>query len=143
MLKNVLYAPKMAFTLISIHQITDVGLAVHFQSRMCQILSQGPKCHIIAEIPQVEGLYSIVSSHSRHHVNVTTQKLTVCTLHHILGHVLQTAVVEAIKKGPVTGVFLDESSKPEFCEACVKVKSAQRPFPVQNESTHLWGTSPH
>jgi hypothetical protein len=148
-LKNALYAPKMVFILISTNCIMAAGLAVHFKGRMCQILSQGPRCHIIAEIPQVEGLYSIISSHSRHYVNVATQKLTISTLHRVLGHISQMVVVEAVKKGLVTGVTLDKSSKPEFCEACIKAKSAQRPFPDESKMraltygelvhTDLWG----
>lgn len=37
-------------------------------------------------------------------------------LHRILGHVSQTAVLDAVKNGLVTGVELDTTSKPEFCD---------------------------
>jgi hypothetical protein len=60
-LKNALYAPTMAFTLISTNRITAAGMAVLFEGRMCKILSKGPERKVIAEIPQVEGLYSIWS----------------------------------------------------------------------------------
>jgi hypothetical protein len=42
-LKNALYAPKMAFTLISTNRITAAGLAVLFKGCMCKILSHAPK----------------------------------------------------------------------------------------------------
>lgn len=72
-----------------------------------------------------------------------------CELHRVLGHVSQTAVLEAVKKGLIEGVELDSSSQPEFCEACVKAKAARAPFPTESETralrygelvhTDLWG----
>jgi hypothetical protein len=50
----------MAFTLISTNRITAAGLAVHFEGKMCKILSPAPKRELIAEIPQVDGLYSVL-----------------------------------------------------------------------------------
>jgi len=58
---NALYAPKMAFTLISTRRITAGGLAVHFEDQICKIMSHGPKCIVIATILQVEGLYSVAA----------------------------------------------------------------------------------
>ena len=34
-------------------------------------------------------------------------------------------------KGFITRIDLDESSKPEFCEACAKVKSVRQPYPQE------------
>lgn len=149
-LKDTLYAPTMAFTLISTNRITEAGMAVLFEGRMCTILSRGPNRTPIAEIPKVEGLYSLLGAGRRqHHANVAKTKLTMCKLHHILGHISQTAVLEAVKKGLIEGVELDSSSQPEFCEACVKAKAARAPFPTESETralrygelvhTDLWG----
>jgi len=60
-LKNALYVPKMAFTLISTNWIAAAGLAIHFEDKMCKILSPAPKRTVIAKIPQVDGLYSITA----------------------------------------------------------------------------------
>ena len=38
------------------------------------------------------------------------------------------AVAHAIANGFITGIELDTSSKPEFCEVCAKAKSARQPF---------------
>jgi len=51
-LKNTLYTPKMAFTLISTNCIMAVGLVVHFEGWMCRIFSLAPKHQLIAEIPR-------------------------------------------------------------------------------------------
>lgn len=42
-LKDTLYTPKMAFTLISANKIVAAGLAVHFEDQMCKILSPAPE----------------------------------------------------------------------------------------------------
>jgi hypothetical protein len=42
-LKNTLYAPAMAFTLISTNKIVSAGLGVLFKGRMCKILSKDSK----------------------------------------------------------------------------------------------------
>ncbi|KAG1852281.1 hypothetical protein DFJ58DRAFT_628847, partial [Suillus subalutaceus] len=139
----------MAFTLISTNRITVAGLAVLFEGRMCKILSQGPSQHVIAEIPQVQGLYSIVTTHQKQHANMARTRLTVADLHRVLGHASKTAVMDAVKKGVVTGVQLDATSSPEFCDICVKAKSARKPFPEETKTraltygelvhTDLWG----
>jgi hypothetical protein len=76
-LKDTLYAPSMAFTLISTNWIMSAGLAVLFKGTMCKILSHGPKREVIAEIPQVEGLYSVVAkTRQHHHAHVAREQLT-------------------------------------------------------------------
>jgi hypothetical protein len=148
-LKNTIYAPKMAFTLISTNWITAAGLAVLFEGHMCKILLHAPKQDIIAEIPQVQGLYSVVTVNQKQHDNLARQKLTIADLHCKLGHVSQEGLLAAIRKGLVTSVNIDLTSQMEFCEVCVKAKSAWKPFPKESTSraltygemvhTDLWG----
>ncbi|OJA12941.1 hypothetical protein AZE42_10393 [Rhizopogon vesiculosus] len=90
----------MAFTLISANRIAGAGLAIYFEDRMCQILSPGPQRKVVAEIPQVEGLYA-VATQSTHHTNVARTKLTVNELHHVLGHISQAAIKHASSATPV------------------------------------------
>jgi hypothetical protein len=58
-LKNTLYTPKMALTLISAHHIAATGFAVQFESDACKILSPTPRWKLIASITQVHDLYAI------------------------------------------------------------------------------------
>jgi len=147
-LKNALHVPKMAFTLISTNRIAAAGFAILFEDKMCKILSPGPKRSTIAEIPQVDGLYS-VAARSQHRANVAKGKLTICELHRVLGHVAQPAILDAVKKGLIEGVELDSTSQPEFCEACTQAKLSRQPFPAETKNcartygervhTDLWG----
>ena len=54
--------------------------------------------------------------------------------HRKLGHISPVAIKHAISKGHITGIELDNESKPDFCEACIKAKSARKPFPKQSET---------
>jgi hypothetical protein len=147
-LKDALYAPKMAFTLIATNRIAAAGLAVHFEDKLCKILSPGPQRVVIAEIPQVEGLYTVIAQ-QKHHAALAKGKLSVFELHRVLGHVSQSAVKSAVEKGLVAGVELDPASEPEFCEACEKGKAVRQPFPKESKRraaaygelihTDLWG----
>src|SRR5258705_13185613 len=49
----------MACTLVSTRRITAAGLAVLFEDGVCKILTPAPECRVIAEIPQVNGLYRL------------------------------------------------------------------------------------
>jgi hypothetical protein len=147
-LKDALYAPTMAFTLISTNQIASAGLAVLFEGKMCKILSKGPKREVIAEIPQVQGLYTIENQRTLH-AHAARMKLTVGQAHRALGHISQTTILHLAKEGLVEGVEVDLSSTPEFCEACMKAKASRKPFPDETKNrartyaalvhTDLWG----
>ena len=75
--------------------------------------------------------------------------MTISEAHRKFGHIAHAAIKHAISNGFITGIELDASSKPEFCEACAKAKSARQPFPKEShtratkygERVHwdLWG----
>ena len=66
--------------------------------------------------------------------NAAVIKMSINEVHRHLSHISSAAIKHAIAKGFITGIDLDESSKPEFCEACVKAKSARQPFPQESET---------
>ena len=53
--------------------------------------------------------------------------------HRKLGHISSVAIKHAVSKGFITGITLDDNTKPEFCDACAKAKSAHKPFPQESE----------
>ena len=54
--------------------------------------------------------------------------------HRKLGHVAHSAIKHAVSSGFITGIDLETDSKPDFCEACTKAKSACQPFPKESET---------
>jgi hypothetical protein len=107
-------------------------MAVHFEGRLCKILLPGPHQKLIAEILQVEGLYTVLATHPTHHAHLAGTKISLHQLHKVLGHVSQKAVHHAMSKGLVQGLELDSSSMEEFCDTCIKAKSARVPFPKES-----------
>ena len=148
--KNTIHAPNMAFTLLSISKLDKSDHKVIFHKQMCTILN--PKGHTIAKIPHLQGLYHVLASSStptQLTANTATEKLNINEAHCWLGHISSAAIRHAVLKGFIMGIDLEESSKPEFCKACVKVKSARQPYPQESytraekygECVHwdLWG----
>jgi hypothetical protein len=127
-LKNTLYTPRMALTLVSAHQITSVGFTVQFKSNTCKILSPTPRWKLIASITQVNGLYAIPAKMEE---NTHVTKLTINKLHRTLGHVAQGAMLYVVKQGLIEGIELNSASTPEFCDACTKAKATRQPFPAE------------
>jgi hypothetical protein len=92
-LKNTLYTPEMALTLISTTQITDIGFTINFESKLCKIMGLLPERQLLATIPQIGVLYTIAAS-VQHQVHIA--KVSVSDLHRALGHVAQPAVIDAV-----------------------------------------------
>lgn len=69
-----------------------------------------------------------------HHANSATSKMNINKAHRKLGHIPLAAIKHAILKGYITGIDLDNDSKPKFCKACAKAKSATQPFPKESET---------
>lgn len=117
---------------------------------MCTIKNDAGR--IVATIPHSDGLYRVVAtkeSGNRDYANVASEKMSISEAHRKLGHIAHAAVKHAVSNGYIKGIELDPNSKPEFCEACAKAKSARQPFPKEShtratkygERVHwdLWG----
>jgi hypothetical protein len=56
-LTNMYYAPKMAYTLISVSQMDQCGLSVHIGGNLCTIHTPKPEGHTIGRVPHISRLY--------------------------------------------------------------------------------------
>ena len=81
-LRNVLYAPNMGCTLISISQIDQAGYSVAFQNGKCVIRNQ--RNQIMAQIPRSNGLYRVEETSF---YALSAETLTLDELHQRHGHV--------------------------------------------------------
>jgi len=133
-LKETIYAPDMAFTLISISRLDDAKCSVRFNKGMCMI--KNPSGRTMATIPHSDGLYHLVTEKSTRtdQANVASVKMSISEAHRKLGHIAHSAIRYAITQNLITGIDLDLDSKPEFCEPCAKAKSARQPFPQESQT---------
>ena len=134
LLKDAVYAPDMAFMLVSRSRLNHTNCSVSFRQGMCTI--KDPAGRTMATIPQSNGLYQLDSlgSTSPDHANITSGKMSISEAHHKLGHIAHAAIKHAVSNRFITGIDLNLSSKPEFCEACAKAKSAHQPFPKESQT---------
>jgi hypothetical protein len=153
-LKDALCAPTFSFTLISVSCLMKARCHVSFHDNMCTINYPDPNGRVMATIPESMGLYQLVGRLSKpnsEHAHTALTKMTLFEAHRKLGHIAYPAVRMMVKTGMVEGIILDADSEEEFCEACVKAKSARQPYSHETttraenygECVHwdLWGPS--
>ena len=149
-LKNVLYSPHMAFTLISVSCVARAGFSLFIKSGTCTIRS--PTSKVIGSIPEIRGLYRVVNTQIPHTANAAVKQISINELHRRMGHVNHDDLRQMVEKQMVTGINLDMTSKPDFCETCVKAKAPRKPFPKESKTeykaygdkvvTDVWGPAP-
>jgi len=153
LLKDVLFAPSMGVTLISISQITGAGSIIVFTGNICQIYNKEKQA--IGEIKVKGGLYRVFTSSSKTEAYIasTNEKFSINELHHHLGHVSHERARLLIRKGLVKGVELEANSEVVVCESCewakglkkeiMKVREGER-CAVVGKQVHsdLWGPAP-
>ena len=91
----------------------------------------------MATILRANGLYhlgNLNKSNFVEHTNIATGKMSISKVHHKLGHISHNVIRHVISTGRITGIDLDMDLKPEFCEPCVKAKSARHPFPKKSDT---------
>ena len=77
LLKYAVYAPDMAFMLVSISRLDHANCSVSFSKGICMI--KDPAGHTMATIPHSNGLYQLDSlgSTSPDHANITSGKMSI------------------------------------------------------------------
>src|SRR5258708_945061 len=154
LLKDVLHAPDMTLTVVSIGRIMKAGYNVEFDEdeQVCWIRKKknGP---IIGRIPvgvnnlfKVEHALSASSAGSAHAVDIRT-------LHRRLGHVSVDAIRALIRGGSITGLQLIDDFPSFICDSCEYAKTTRKLIrkgrsEPQAQSfgdevhTDVWGPSP-
>ena len=140
-LKDTIYAPEMAFTLISVSHLDQANCSTTFKGGQCII--QNPKGMVIATLPLSNDLYRLAKTSSTNlsaHANLTSAKMTIQEAHLKFSHIAHDAIKFGVTKGLIFGIDLDLTSKPEFCDACAKAKASRQPFPkISNTRAEGYG----
>ena len=82
LLKDAIYAPNMAFTLISVSHLDEANRFAIFSSSMCTIKSVAS--HIVTTIPRADGLYHTLPAKDLtiiDYANVASVKWTISEAH--------------------------------------------------------------
>ena len=125
LLKDVLYAPSMGVTLVSISKIAGAGSTVVFSGDFCRIFSKDRT--LLGEIKVKGGLYRIYSSVSGvQGYSAQTEILSVDELHRRLGHISHERAKLLVRKGLVEGIELRTGDEVTICESCKSAKAERK-----------------
>ena len=114
MLDDVLHAPSITYTLVSLRMLYTQGYCIEIGGGHMDIFS--PEQKLIAHIPQTLcSLYQVSHEEEVHTVEV----VSMMELHQCMGHIAPTSAHKLVEEGLVTGIALDPASLEEHCPSCV------------------------
>ena len=116
-LKDTLYAPKIAFTLISIGRCDDAGYHTEFTHQKCVIKSATGK--VLLQAPKLYGLYRMDNEMPK---NLSYQSFSAIQVHKKLRHISQKTLRHLLKHGMILGIDLDSIREKITCDVCIKSK---------------------
>jgi transposase InsO family protein len=151
LLKDVLYAPDMGITIVSISRIASAGFATLFRANFCRIFDS--KQRRVGHVPVTSnGLYRV--DHGEVASTASTRKgLTLKQLHCRMGHIAPEAVRKLVREGRVNGVNLEEGGDFGSCDSCEYAKTTRKPLKKERSApratqfgdeihSDVWGPSP-
>lgn len=152
LLKDVLYAPSMTVTLVSISRIALSGSTLVFHGEHCRIYDKNRR--LLGKIVVKGGLYRVYAARPEgESAGKVEEMLTIDELHRRLGHVSHERARRLVEKKMVTGILLDPDSEPTVCESCEWAKGERKAIRRQREEerskavgdeihSDLWGPAP-
>ena len=119
-LRDTLYAPSMALTVVSISRIAKSGMTVAFEGSTCKITNkQGT---VVGKIP--------TNNNGVEHVRVasasTDEVIDIRTLHRRLGHVAASTIRVLVRSQAIQGISLIDDGQPLYCESCEYAKATRK-----------------
>ncbi|GBE86172.1 hypothetical protein SCP_0900490 [Sparassis crispa] len=146
LLEDVLYAPEIAFALISIARADAAGYSAMFEKGECRIYSRR-QSRIIGRVPSLNGLYKVEHSRRAAPVNESASvavepeveraliSLSVMDFHRRMGHISPIIAERLVREGRVEGVRLtDKANKEKTCNSCIQAKITRATVPKERES---------
>jgi hypothetical protein len=126
LLKEILYAPAMGVTLVSISCIASARSTVVSTGYTCHIFNNKKK--IIGTIQMKSGLYWVFSTHplKGEYAAKARVEVSIDELHRQLGHVSHDRARMLVSKNLVEGVELDLASRPSVYESCEWAKGDRK-----------------
>jgi hypothetical protein len=150
-LRDTLYTPEMALTVVSISRITKAGLSVSFKGSTCKITNSNGS--VVGMIPSnANGLYRVEHA-SAATVHVAAEVIDIRTLHRRLGHVAADSIRALVRSQAIQGISLIDDGQPLYCESCEYAKTTRKAIKKEREAVQastfgdeihsdLWGPSP-
>ena len=127
-LSDVLYVPKLAYNLLSVPRITELGKEVIFDELQGHILDvQG---ELVAMVSKTGSLYYLnCEPLVKPQINAVSDVANEKLWHRRFGHLSERSLHKLVKDELVSGLDYNVSNEIDFCESCVNGKICRSPFP--------------
>jgi Pol polyprotein, beta-barrel domain len=130
-LKDVLYCPDLALTLISLTCCDAAGYSVLLKDQKCLI--RDSRGMLLGQVPLSNGLYKVEHKDTAAVVNAAPKVLMLDELHRRMGHISPQVAWKPVRDGTITGLEIDMVSQPGFCTVCAQAKPTCQPIPQKWE----------
>ena len=148
-LKDVLHAPDMGVTIVSVNRIAKAGYSVTFKGDVCTILDKRGQLIGVIRATQ-NGLYKVEHAYA---ASTPEERVDLGTLHRRLAHIAPAAIRKMVKDGAVEGIKLVDDGSTLICDACEQAKATRKEIRKEREApladafgteihSDLWGPSP-
>ncbi|PIL25828.1 transcription factor [Ganoderma sinense ZZ0214-1] len=135
-LEQVLHAPGIAFSLISIPQADRAGYSAVFENGECRLYLRSSG-ETVGRIPSVNGLYQVRRPEVAAAAVVgrgAETEVSVLEFHRRMGHISPAVAKRMVEEGRVLGVKLTGGSTEETCDVCIQAKITRVPIPKERSS---------
>jgi len=126
-LKDMLYCPDLAFTLVSLMRCDAARYSVILKDQKCLI--QDMNGMLLGQVPLLTGLYKVEHTSTAAVVSIARKPLTLDELHRKMGHISPQITQKLVQDGTIMGLEVDLLSQPSFCTACAQAKPTRKPIP--------------
>jgi hypothetical protein len=124
-LKDVLYAPDLSNTVISVNRISLAGYSITFEDSKC-IIKDKRWNMVIGVIPvSPNGLYKVEHAYA---AVIAPEHVSLVTLHRRLAHIGPHAIRALVRRGAVEGIELTDDNTLFACDSCEQAKSMRKPI---------------
>ena len=129
-LENVLYVPKLSYSLLSVSKASEAGKTTNFDQKGCKMFNQEKK--VIAVATKYGNLYYLVHSRKGESANATK-----CDneMHRRYGHVGEQSLKSVAGGNLVERFDYNLSGDLGFCESCIGGKQHRNPFESSERQT--------
>lgn len=126
---DVLYAPQVNGSLLSVSKLAHKGYTVKFDDHLCEFKRGNEQ---IAVLDKLHNLYKLRQPEVVCAIKSTDHERCIHQWHRIFGHRDPIAIREMFKNNLIVGAKLVECSCQSMCEVCLKAKSTCLPFPKES-----------
>ena len=131
-IKNVLYVPKLSYSLLSVSKASEAGKITKFNRTGCEILNKEKK--IVATATRVGNLYYLEYSRKVQNLNVA-EKSNEMLWHRRYGHIGEQNLKSLANNELVECFKYDPTKNVGFCESCIEGKQHRTSFDASDRQT--------